>query len=636
MKKKIGIALFTLLLSILLSLSASAEKATELTDTIYPETLVVDNVLYERGVEHFWILEEGTTYEHYETLGNFYVVKDYFYDEEAAKSATELVIPSTINGLPVTEIYIDNTDGSDEGFGAFNEIIYENITSIKLPSTLKKISYYSFSQFPNVEYIELPESVELIDVGAFGAMTSLKEITIPSKVTKLPKYCFYNCVSLEKINFEGTIDSISTSCFENCKSLKTIDLPEAMSGLGSRMFKNSGITNITIPVLSGKYTNYASVFYGCENLETAVFLSDENSEISLGSSYFANCTKLKNVTFSGTYKEVTIAKTSFKNCTDLRNLYFESLKGTINVTKKNAFKTCYMLSNIYYAASEKKWKTFVKEDSVEEKAFKNFTINYLYNHTHAFSFEGEIPTCTKGATHKYTCDCGFKYTYKVGKDTSNHSYGSWKTVKKATLEKTGTKQKTCTRCGKVKSKKIDKLIDISTYKIKVHNAIYSKGEPVKTGVTVTSKKSPYKDLKKGVHFKVTYENNVNVGTEAVAIIKGINKNGYGGTKKVKFSIAPSDPENFRAVKKSITSTSIKVKWDKSPGATDYKINIREINDSYDKATIIPTTKTSLTIKELKPNTTYSISITAYATINDKRLYDKMGGTADTIIVTTKK
>ena len=34
----------------------------------------------------------------------------------------ELVISSTINGLPVTVINIDNNDASDEGFDAFNEI----------------------------------------------------------------------------------------------------------------------------------------------------------------------------------------------------------------------------------------------------------------------------------------------------------------------------------------------------------------------------------------------------------------------------------------------------------------------------------------------------------------------------------
>ena len=637
MKKKIGIALFTLLLSVILCFSVSAENATESTKTDYPDSIVVDNVLYERGLDIYWILEEGTSYEHYEAPGNFYVVKDFFVDEEVARTATELSIQSNINGLPVTVINTGNHNSSDEGFCALNETIYESITKIKLPSTIEEIYSYSFCQFPNVEYLELPESVESIGDGVFGEMKSLKEITIPAKVKVLPKYAFMNCVSLEKVNFAGTIEGIGARCFESCKALKTIDLPETMVYLNGGAFKYSGLTSITIPALTEDFNMHESVFSGCEDLETVVFLSDENTTIWLGQFYFANCTSLKSVTFSGQYKSVKLKNSVFRNCYDLRRIYFESLNGTVSISNANTFKNCYMLEDIYYAASEKRWKTFVKEDSIEEKVFKNKTINYLYNHTHAFTIEGEEATCTKGATHKYTCDCGLKYTYKIGKDTSNHSYGSWKTVKKPTIEKTGTKQKTCTRCGKIKTKKIDKLIDISTCRIKVKNGVYSKGEPVKVNVTVQEKTSPYRELKKDVHFKVTYENNVNVGTEAVAIIKGISKNGYGGTKRVKFSIAPSTPENIKAVNKSITSTSVKLIWDKAPGATEYKINIHDVNDTEYENTIILSTKgTSLTVNNLKPDTTYEITVTSYATINNKLLYKKIGNIEDSIFVTTKK
>ena len=636
--KKIGITLFTFLFSALLCFSASAEETAVNPETNYPQSIVVDNILFERGVDSYWILEGDNEYYHYSAPGNFYEVRDFFYDEELSKNVTELVIPSSIKGLPVTVINPESGwSGADEGYNADTETIYEGITKIKLPTTLKEISNYSFSQFPNVESLTLPENVERIGEGAFGDMTSLKEINIPKNVKELSKYTFMNCISLEKINFEGVIEGIGARCFESCKALKTIDLPETMTYLNGGAFKYSGLTSITVPALTEEFNMHESVFSGCEDLETVVFLSDENTTIWLGQFYFANCTSLKSVTFSGQYESVKLKNSVFRNCDDLRRIYFESLEGTVSISNSNTFKNCYMLEDIYYAASEKRWKSFVKEDSTEEKAFKNLTVHYFYNHTHNFIKEGEDATCTKGATHKYTCDCGLKYTYKVGKDTSNHSYGSWKTVKKPTIEKTGTKQKTCTRCGKVKSKKIDKLIDISTCKIKVKNGVYSSGKPVKVNVTLQEKTAPYKELKKGVHFNVTYENNINVGTEAIAIIKGISKNGYGGTKRVKFSIAPSTPENIKAVNKSITSTSVKLKWDKSPGATDYKINIHDVNDTEYENTIILSTKgTSLTVKNLKPNTTYEITVTSYAAINNKLLYKKIGNIEDSIFVTTKK
>ncbi|MCR4702173.1 MAG: RICIN domain-containing protein [Saccharofermentans sp.] len=114
-------------------------------------------------------------------------------------------------------------------------------------------------------------------------------------------------------------------------------------------------------------------------------------------------------------------------------------------------------------------------------------------------------------------------------ECTSHSWDSGKVTKQPGVGTTGTKEYTCTACGKKKTEMIPALISMSDVSVSVSNATYT-GSELKPAVKVTYNS---KTLVNGTDYTVTFSNNVNIG-KATVIVTG--KGNYSGTKTVYFSI----------------------------------------------------------------------------------------------------
>lgn len=119
-------------------------------------------------------------------------------------------------------------------------------------------------------------------------------------------------------------------------------------------------------------------------------------------------------------------------------------------------------------------------------------------------------------------------------------------------------------------------------------------------------------LREGVHYTVSYKDNIKCGTATITI-KG--KGSYSGTLKKTFKIYLPKP-NIKSVKKS-GSSDIKVTWAKTKGASGYEV-YKLTGKTWKK--ISDTKSTSFTDKGLKKNTTYQYKIRAYQTVKGKKVY----------------
>lgn len=115
---------------------------------------------------------------------------------------TEIEIPDTHNGLPVTEI----------AKGGFR---YGQLTAITIPNTVKKIGIAAFVNLQGLTEIFIPDSVESIENGAFAA-----------------------CVNLQSVTGMNCVKSIGSGAFMNCTSLDNLVLPTTLEELGSRILAN--------------------------------------------------------------------------------------------------------------------------------------------------------------------------------------------------------------------------------------------------------------------------------------------------------------------------------------------------------------------------------------------------------------
>ena len=134
---------------------------------------------------------------------------------------TDVVIPESIDGLPVTRIY-----------------------------------RYAFTNAnPPIERIVIPEGVTTLDMYAFARCESLREISIPSTITDIPERAFHMTTSLTSIIFPNgdNIKSIGMYAFYKsaCGNAPIGDKLETIKSaafLGCKMDEvviPSGVTNIS-------------------------------------------------------------------------------------------------------------------------------------------------------------------------------------------------------------------------------------------------------------------------------------------------------------------------------------------------------------------------------------------------------
>ena len=176
-----------------------------------------------------------------------------FFDipEGSWPSCTKILNHVTVNGGELTEnalLFINrsyktlqtlevsdvtNTEFADEAFKG-----YYNLTELKLPADLQKVSYMMVAGCINLQSIDIPASVEEIDQRAFEDCRSIKTITFgenPSLI-RIGNWAFYNCHELQNLEIPEGVTEIGDGAFYGCTYLKNLNLPASVQSIGDNGF----------------------------------------------------------------------------------------------------------------------------------------------------------------------------------------------------------------------------------------------------------------------------------------------------------------------------------------------------------------------------------------------------------------
>ncbi|WP_298483740.1 leucine-rich repeat protein [uncultured Ruminococcus sp.] len=123
-------------------------------------------------------------------------------------SDTEIVIPSTLFGTPVTVIGEYLFDGN------------KNLVSVTIPDGVTSIEDSAFRSCTNLQVLSMPKSLETIGSSAFSGCSGLTNITIPDGVTKIETYAFSGCSGLTNISIPESTESIGCGAF-SCEKLSS-------------------------------------------------------------------------------------------------------------------------------------------------------------------------------------------------------------------------------------------------------------------------------------------------------------------------------------------------------------------------------------------------------------------------------
>ena len=197
----------------------------------------------------------------------------------------KLVIPSTYNGKPVTEI-------GDEAFkfcdGLTSVVIPNSVTqigewafygcnglaSVEIPNSVRNIESLAFAGCENLTSVVLPNGITTISGQLFRYCESLTSVVIPNSVTFIDYYAFAGCTGLSEVVIPGSVTSIGHNAFAGCTGLSKLVIPGSVTSIGHNAF--AGCTSLTSVILPKSVTWIAdNAFYGCGSLSDVYYTGTE-------------------------------------------------------------------------------------------------------------------------------------------------------------------------------------------------------------------------------------------------------------------------------------------------------------------------------------------------------------------------
>ena len=305
------------------------------------------------GVE---VISEGLSY----TLSSdetYYIVSGI-----GTCTDTNIIIPSSYNGLPVKEI-----DTS-----AFEYC--SSLTSVTIGNGVTIIGYTAFADCTNLTSVVIPDSVTSIRTAAFEYCSSLTSVVIPDSVTSIMHAAFADCTNLTSVTLDsGCAASIGEDTFDNCnsalyteyeygryvgnsdnpyqiligltnKNFNTYTIHEDTQIIAGRVFDScERLTSITIPDSVTSIGDWA--FRDCSSL-TSVVIPD--SVTSIGYNAFSSCDSLTSVVIGNGV--TSIGESAFYYCSNLKAVYISDIAAWCNISfEYSPLLGGYSSNPMYYA-----------------------------------------------------------------------------------------------------------------------------------------------------------------------------------------------------------------------------------------------------------------------------------------------
>lgn len=219
-------------------------------------------------------------------------------------SNTSIVIPETIDNMPVVEI----------GPRAFK---LSNITDIKIGANIRKIGEEAFGYCRKLHFItwngicdEIPdgcfffcENLKTFDfsaikkVGRYAFRASgLQEACLPENIEVVSEGAFDGCSELHSVIWHCKCNVIPSDCFFKCSNLKAFDF-SSIKSIGKDAFNQGGLQRIDLPATVEKV--YERAFRECRKLQ---FVEWNCQRDVIPDTCFARCSSLKEFDLSNVRK----------------------------------------------------------------------------------------------------------------------------------------------------------------------------------------------------------------------------------------------------------------------------------------------------------------------------------------------
>lgn len=218
----------------------------------------------------------------------FYYLKysDHISVSGLKSETSDLVIPDTIDGLPVTNIQLYSFE-------------FLSIKSVKFPDSIKEIGSYSFSDCPNLTEVTLPANIEKIGFHVFENCTSLETINFPDHLVKTSDFTFENTPWLTAQRQKSPLVIVNNALIDARTTTGDVKIPSSVKYVASGAFsKNDKVTSVVVPTSVTEIGD--NTFWMCSSLKSV----DAKGAEVLGMMAFGYCEKLDTLKFSKSLKSI--------------------------------------------------------------------------------------------------------------------------------------------------------------------------------------------------------------------------------------------------------------------------------------------------------------------------------------------
>ena len=176
----------------------------------------------------------------------------------------------------------------------------KTVTTVEFTKDMTEIPDYKNLNLYYKNEVKIPSSVKRIGAYAFYNNKELYHVFLPDELEEIGEKAFAGCELLEDVKFPASLKKIEANAYRGCSSLTEIILPEGLSELG-----------------------WGS-FYACKNLEKAVLVADIDS---IGSDMFSLCISLNKLYLPLNLRH--IGDRAFGRCNSLDEISFPATLETI-------------------------------------------------------------------------------------------------------------------------------------------------------------------------------------------------------------------------------------------------------------------------------------------------------------------
>jgi len=247
-------------------------------------------------------------------------------EHSGVDSYGDLVIPKSIEGLPVTHI----------GEAAFED---KSILSVTIPDTVVFIGDDAFYRCEELKTVQFSQNLNEIGTRAFASCSELTELTLPLSIRTIGYAAFRYCQKLKRAPLPAGLESMGDYIFAD-SGLEEFALPESITAVPPFAYSGTSLKTILIPdhvveVGEGAFSSCPvsqldlganlerigeAAFAACSSLTVVIIPAEVDH---LGSQAFSGCERLAGVIMEGPPPSY-VGSSLFSRYNGLPNLYYDS------------------------------------------------------------------------------------------------------------------------------------------------------------------------------------------------------------------------------------------------------------------------------------------------------------------------